>query len=76
MSLDREQLALASAGERARALRSERQAAARERARVARENALRGDPAAARAAWARVLPLVRDVIVPDVEPPEGVVGND
>jgi hypothetical protein len=76
MSLDREQLALASEAERDRALRSERQAVARERARLARERALRGSTAAARTVRAAVLPLVPDLVVPDDEPCEGVVIND
>lgn len=74
--LDREQLALASQEERERALRSERQVVAREKARAARERALRGNAAAYRAARFRVLPLVREVGMPDVDPPEGVVVND
>jgi hypothetical protein len=76
MSLDREQLALALEAERFRALRSEAQAGLRERARVARENVLRGDAAAYRAARARVLPLVPDLVVEDDTVPEGVVIND
>lgn len=74
--LDREQLALASEEERERALRSERQAVLREKARIARERALWGNRAAYLAARARVLPLVNDAGDLDDDPPEGVVIND
>ena len=73
--LDREQLALASLEERERALRSEWQAVLRERARIAREKALKGSQTAYNAARLRVLPLVRDVVDLDEDPPEGVIGN-
>lgn len=74
--LDREQLALASEAERTRALRSERQAVLRERARVAREAALKGSASAVREARAAVLPLVPQMPEPDEPVVEGVVIND